>query len=308
MSWAIRDMPPQTGRLALVTGTGGLGFEVANALAGAGAHVLLAGRNANNGREAIAAIQNAHRNAIIDFELLDLADLRSVASCAARVRARHEALDVLVNNAGVMAPPRRNVTSDGFELQFGTNYLGHFALTAHLLPLLRRSPDARVIGQSSLAHHGAAIHFDDPTFQRRYSPWQAYGQSKLAVLMFARELQRRSDAAGWALRSMAVHPGFARTALIANGQGENAILSTASRLLRPIGQSPAAGALPTLFAATASEAAGGAYYGPDGVMEVRGDVAPARVARQARNGDAARRLWALSERLTGVTFDKAVVA
>lgn len=307
MGWAMNDMPPQTGRLALVTGTGGLGFEVAKALAGAGAHVLLAGRNADRGHAAIAAIRDANPTAMLDFEPLDLADLRSVAGCAARVRDRHGSLDILVNNAGVMAPPRRNVTTDGFELQFGTNYLGHFALTAHLMPLLRRGLDARVVGQSSLAHHGAAIHFDDPAFQRRYAPWQAYGQSKLAILMFARELQRRSDKAGWGLMSIAVHPGFARTALIADGPGESAILSTASRLLRPLGQSPAAGALPTLFAATAPEAVGGAYYGPDGAMEVRGDVAPARVARQARNADAAGRLWSLSERLTGVTFDQAEV-
>jgi NAD(P)-dependent dehydrogenase (short-subunit alcohol dehydrogenase family) len=222
--------------------------------------------------------------------------------------ARHAALDILVNNAGVMAPPRRKMTGDGFELQFGTNHLGHFALTALLLPLLRRGRDVRVVGQSSLAHHGAAIHFDDPTFQRRYSPWQAYGQSKLAVLMFALELQRRSDAAGWGLRSMAVHPGFARTALIADGPGENAILGAASRLLRPVGQSASAGALPTLYAATSAEAVGGGFYGPDGPLEVRGNVAPARMARQARNADAARRLWTLSERLTGVVFEPSIAA
>ena len=303
MAWAITNMPPQIGRVALVTGTGGLGFEVAKALAGAGAHVLLAGRSADRGRASVAAILAAHPDATIAFEMLDLADLRSVRACGERLSERHQTLDILVNNAGVMAPPRRNLTSDGSELQFGTNYLGHFALTAYLLPLLRRGRDVRVVGQSSLAHHGAAIYFDDPAFQRRYSPWQAYGQSKLAVLMFALELQRRSDAAGWGLESMAVHPGFARTALIANGPGENVILSTASRVLRPVGQSAAAGALPTLFAATSREAVGGGYYGPDGVMEVRGDVAPARIARQARNADAARRLWSLSERLTGASFE-----
>ena len=203
-----------------------------------------------------------------------------------------------------MAPPTRRTTADGFELQFGTNYLGHFALTARLLPLLRKSLRPRVINLSSGAHRmGASIHFDDLHWERAYKAWPAYAQSKLAMLMFALELQRKCDANGWGLMSNAAHPGFARTELIANGPGSDALLSKISGVLRPfMSQSAAAGALPTLFAATSPEAEGGAYYGPDGFYEMKGAPAPAYIAPPAKDEQVARRLWEVSEHLTGVNW------
>ena len=216
MAWSTKDMPSQQGRVAIITGaTGGLGLETAKALAGAGAAVVLTGRNAAKGEAALQHIRAAYPNATIRYEDLDLASLASVAAFADRFASAHASVDVLVNNAGVMMPPARHLTADGFELQFGTNYLGHFALTAHLLPLLRAGNRPRVVSLSSIAHKlQAAIHFDDLQWQRRYSPWAAYAQSKLAMLVFAIELQRRSDAAGWGLLSVAAHPGYARTGLL----------------------------------------------------------------------------------------------
>ena len=302
--WSSADIPSQSGRLAVITGaTGGLGYETALALAAAGAEVVLTGRNAAKGDAALRSIRALHPEARIRFEPLDLASLASVAGFAERL-ARHSAMvDLLVNNAGVMTPPTRQSTTDGFELQFGTNYLGHFALTAHLLPLLLASSQqgrqARVVNLSSLAHRGGAIQFDDLQSQQRYRPWAAYGQSKLAMLMFAFELQRRSDTAGWGLMSNAAHPGYARTDLIANGPGNDGLLSRLNLLVQPyVSQSAADGALPTLFAATAPEAEGAAYYGPNGFYELKGRVHEAFVARQARSAEAASRLWRVSEELT----------
>ena len=218
--WTANDVPPQAGRLAVVTGTGGLGYETALVLAQHGAEVILAGRNEQKGRDAIRKIKAFARGATVRFELLDLADLASITAFANRLAAEDRPVDLLVNNAGVMALPSRRMTVDGFELQFGTNYLGHFALTARLLPLLERGRAARVVEVSSGAHRlGGAIHFADLQWERSYKPWAAYAQSKLAMLMFALELQRRSDQAGWGLMSTAAHPGYARTELIANGPG-----------------------------------------------------------------------------------------
>ena len=302
--WAITDIPSQAGKLAVVTGTGGLGYETALALAGAEAGVILAGRNEEKGRAAIQKIQAISPRAQIRFEKVDLADLSSVAAFAVRLISAGRAIDILINNAGVMTPPTRQTTADGFELQFGTNYLSHFALTAHLLPLLRGNPTARVVNVSSGAHRlGGAIHFDDLQWQRDYRPWAAYAQSKLAMLMFALELQRRSDANGWGLTSNAAHPGYARTELIANGPGADAVLSKISLFLRPmISHSAAAGALPTLFAATSPDAQGGGYYGPDGYGEMKGSPVPAVIGRNANDTCAARRLWDVSEHLTHVTW------
>jgi NAD(P)-dependent dehydrogenase (short-subunit alcohol dehydrogenase family) len=214
---AQAEVPSQLGRTAIVTGaTGGLGYETALALAKAGAEVVLTGRDDRKGASAIEKIGREVPDAKAAYEHLDLASLASVADFAQRMRAR-QSLDLLINNAGVMALPRRQTTADGFEMQFGTNYLGHFALTARLLPLLRRASEPRVVNVSSLAHRTGFIHFDDLQGVRVYSPWKAYGQSKLATLMFALELQRRSDAAGWNLTSNAAHPGFARTGLFASG-------------------------------------------------------------------------------------------
>ncbi len=219
-NWTTRDMASQQGRLAVITGaTGGLGYETALALAGAGARVVLTGRNPVKGAAALAHIRAVHPGADIHYDALDLASLASVQHFVERFMREHDALDILVNNGGVMAPPTRQVTADGFELQFGTNYLSHFALTARLLPLLTQGRRARVVNLSSMAHRfGASIHFDDLNGQHRYKAFAAYGQSKLAMLMFTFELQRRSDAHGWGLLSLAAHPGLAATALLQNGQ------------------------------------------------------------------------------------------
>jgi NAD(P)-dependent dehydrogenase (short-subunit alcohol dehydrogenase family) len=308
--WTTADIPSQNGRTAVITGaTGGLGYETALALAGAGAVVVLTGRNDAKGRHAIEQIRGRFPDARISYETLDLASLASVADFAARFAAAHAALDLLINNAGVMALPKRQATADGFEMQFGTNYLGHYALTAHLLALLRRGDQPRVVNVSSLTHRWGAINFDDLQSQRSYAPAKAYSQSKLAMLMFALELQRRSDAAGWGLMSNAAHPGYARTDLIANGPGARGLLWQINKLLRPyISQSAAEGALPTLFAATSPEAKAAGYYGPNGFYELKGLPVPAKIMPQAEDAAAAARLWDVSAALTGVSFDQVAVA
>jgi len=300
--WTVSDIPPQQGRSAVVTGTGGLGFEDALALAHAGADVIIAGRNQAKGAEAVARIQASVPDAKIRFEPVDLASQQSIAAFGARMRAGHGRLDLLINNAGVMMPPKRRVTADGFELQFGTNYLGHFALTAALLPLLRQGKNPRVVTLSSIAARNGTIDFDDPQAERAYRPMRVYNQSKLACLMFALELQRRSDAAGWGIASLGAHPGIARTDLIPNGAGRASLFGVMSRLLWFLFQPAAQGAQSTLFAATAPDARGGAYYGPARMDETRGPPTLARVPRQAEDLQAASRLWTLSEQLTGARF------
>ena len=296
------EIPSQLGRTAVVTGaTGGLGYETALALSKAGAEVILTGRDDRKGQTALEKISREVISAKISYEHLDLANLASVADFAQRMLVR-PSLDLLINNAGVMALPRRQTTADGFEMQLGTNHLGHFALTAQLLPLLRRATKPRVVSLSSLAHRTGRIDFDDLQGARMYSPWKAYGQSKLACLMFALELQRRSDAAGWNVISNAAHPGFARTNLFAGGPG--GLVSLATDFAAPFfGQSAADGARPILFAATNSNAKPGAYYGPGGIGELRGAPAPALVMPQARDAAAAARLWDVSEKLTGASFE-----
>jgi NAD(P)-dependent dehydrogenase (short-subunit alcohol dehydrogenase family) len=296
------EIPSQLGRTAVVTGaTGGLGYETALALAKAGAEVILTGRDDHKGQSAIEKIGREVIGAKISYERLDLANLASVADFAKQMQAR-PSLDLLINNAGVMALPRRQTTADGFEMQFGTNHLGHFALTARLMPLLRRASAPRVVSLSSLAHRTAYIDFDDLQGERVYSPWKAYGQSKLACLMFALELQRRSDAAGWNLTSIAAHPGFARTNLFAGGPG--GLVSLASDFAAPFfGHSATDGARPILFAATSPNAKPGAYYGPGGFSELRGAPAAALVMPRARDAAAAARLWDVSAKLTGASFE-----
>ncbi|HEY0256185.1 MAG TPA: SDR family oxidoreductase [Candidatus Methylacidiphilales bacterium] len=302
-NWSIADIPSQSGRLAIVTGTGGLGYETALAMAQAGAEVILAGRNETKGLQAVAIIQELHPDARIAFEKLDVASLASIADFARRFADVHSDLDLLVNNAGVMSPKTRRATADGFELQFGTNYLGHFALTAHLLPYLLRGRAPRVVQVSSLAHRQGSILFDNLQGESGYHPWTFYCQSKLAMLLFALELQRRSDSSGWGLISNAAHPGFARTDLVSNGPGDHSLISRLNRLLQPfLSQSAAAGALPTLYAATAPEAKGGEYYGPNGFYEMKGPPAPAYIAPRARDLASAQKLWDISEQVTGVSF------
>ncbi len=299
--WSIQDIPPQQGRLAVVTGaTGGLGFETALGLATAGAEVILAGRNAEKGRAALDRIRRVVPKANIRFAMLNLASLASVRAFAAAMVAEGRPLHLLVNNAGVMDLPERRLTEDGFELQFGTNHLSHFALTGLLLPLLTAAQAPRVVNVSSIAHRGGKIDFTNLQGERQYRPWPAYQQSKLANLLFTFELQRHSDAQGWGLMSNAAHPGVARTDLIANGRGTGGLRGLGMKLIGPlITHSAAEGALPLLFAATSPDAVAGGYYGPNGFQELKGAVAPARVMPQARDEAVARKLWQISEQLTG---------
>lgn len=304
MAWSFSHIPPQHGRSAIVTGTGGLGFETALALARVGAEVVLAGRTPERGAASVKTIRAVAPGARVRFEQLDLASLASVRAFAMRMCDERGSLDLLINNAGVMQPPTRQETADGFELQFGTNHLAHFALTAWLLPLLVQAPAPRVVTVSSGAHRSGRIRFDDLQGERRYSSWAAYGQSKLANLMFMLELQRRSSANGWGIMSNAAHPGFSRTELIANGPGTDSSFAWTARMLRPFfSQSAADGALPTLFAATSPDAQGGGYYGPSGLFEMKGPPKFATIAGQALDRTAQGRLWEISEHLTGARFE-----
>src|ERR1700722_9606317 len=248
---AQAEIPSQLGRSAVVTGaTGGLGYETALGLAKAGAEVILTGRDDRKGQTAIEKLCREVTGARISYERLDLANLVSIADFCERIHSR-QSLDLLINNAGVMALPRRQTTVDGFEMQFGTNFLGHFALTARLLPQLRAAAAPRIVNLSSIAHRTGTIDFGDLQGDRFYLPWKAYSQSKLAMLMFALELQRRSDATGWKLISLAAHPGWARTDLFTNGPGTGGFIGFGAMLAAPIfSQSAEDGALPILFAAT----------------------------------------------------------
>ncbi|WP_443971415.1 SDR family oxidoreductase [Sphingobium sp. CR28] len=295
--WTAADIPAQDGRIAIVTGTGGLGYETALALARAGANTIIAGRNAQKGADAVARISAQLPSARVRFKMLDLASLASVAAFAARLADREEKLDLLINNAGVMVPPRREETKDGFELQFGTNYLGHFALTNHLLPLLRKAGGARVVSLSSVAARSGAISLDDLNAEKSYKPMVAYSQSKLACLMFGLELQRRSIAGGWGVTSVIAHPGVARTDLLHNAPGRWSGMGLTRTLLWFLFQPAAQGALPTLFGATSHDAMPGGYYGPDALSETRGYPAPARIPPAALDEAVARRLWEASDEL-----------
>ncbi|MBV9194865.1 MAG: SDR family oxidoreductase [Solirubrobacterales bacterium] len=295
--WTAQQIPDQTGRVAVVTGaSSGLGLVTARELARAGATVIMACRNLEKGERAARQVAGGV------LERLDLAELDSVRAFAERFAANHARLDLLINNAGVMAPPRR-VSADGFESQLATNHLGHFALTGRLLASLLAAPEPRVVTLSSTAHRIGRIDFDDLQGERRYQPWRAYGQSKLANLMFCFELQRRASAAGTALRSMAAHPGYAATNLQFAGPAhfyERAFMAVSNRVFA---QSAEMGALPTLYAATVRDLPGGTFVGPDGFREQRGH--PRVVAAAARAGDegAWLRLWDVSEALTGVRYE-----
>lgn len=302
--WTTADMPSQRGKTVVITGTGGLGFETALAMARAGATVIVAGRNPSKGATALAAIRSKVPDSDAAFEPLDLASLDSIRSFARRMQHSRPAIDVLINNAAVMAPPTRRLTADGFELQFGTNYLGHHALTAQLLPLLRKAATARVISLSSLAARDGSIRFDDLQSDRSYKAMEAYSQSKLACLMYALELQRRSDAAGWGVHSIAVHPGISRTDLLPNGTGPRSAPAMIRRYLWFLFQPAAQGALPTLFAATSREARGGGYYGPHRLSETRGFPAAARIPPQALVAADSERLWVETEHLTGLVHGR----
>src|SRR4051794_21774367 len=292
-------MPDLAGRRAVVTGANsGLGFQIARELALHGASVVLAVRDVGRGEEAAGRIGQPDR---VEVRRLDLADLASVREFAAGFSG---ALDLLVNNAGVMALPRRT-TKDGFEMQLGTNHLGHFALTGLLLPRLLEKPGARVVTMSSGAHAYGRIRFENLQGERHYQRWLAYGQSKLANLLFAFELARRAALADLDLTSVAAHPGYAATNLQTQGaRMENSRVKAAMAELgnRLFAQSDAEGALPALYAATMPDVTGGEYFGPDGHSGARGYPTRAQTSGSARDPELAARLWAVSEELTGVTY------
>jgi len=299
--WTSDDVPGQHGRLAVVTGADtGLGFETAQVLAARGASVVLAVRDTEKGKRAAARIADTAPGADVMVQPLDLASLDSIRAAAGELRAQHPGIDLLINNAGVMFPPKQT-TRDGFELQFGTNHLGHFALTGLLLEQMLPVPGSRVVTVSSLAHRlRARINFDDLQGERSYSRVGAYGQSKLANLMFTYELQRRLSSAGTTTIAVAAHPGFAATELTRNTPP-----ITASFYAR-VSQKAAMGALPILRAATDPGVLGGQYYGPRGFFGTRGYPTLAHSSRQSHDTAIQRRLWTVSEELTGVTFPAAL--
>jgi NAD(P)-dependent dehydrogenase (short-subunit alcohol dehydrogenase family) len=302
MKWTADQIPDQSGRTAVVTGANsGLGLITARELARRGAEVVLACRNTAKGEAAAREIEAAAPGANVEVSELDLASLDSVASFAERYTSGHDALDLLINNAGIMATPRRE-TADGFELQFGTNHLGHFALTGRLIGRMGSREDARVVTLSSPAHRTGRIAFDNLEGRHRYFRWRAYGQSKLANLLFMFELDRRLRAAGSTIKSLGAHPGYAATNLQSTGP------PAFDRLMMVVGnkvlaQSAEMGALPTLYAATEPGLEGGTYVGPDGIAEQRGHPKVVDTSSAARDEETARRLWEVSEELTGVRFE-----
>lgn len=297
--WTASDIPDQTGRVAVITGANtGLGYETALALAGHGAHVVLAVRNLEKGKDAAARITAQSPHADVALQELDLTSLESVRAAAEQLRSAHDRIDLLINNAGVMWTPK-STTKDGFELQFGTNHLGHFAFTGLLLDRLLPVAGSRVVTVSSMGHRiRADIHFDDLQWERGYSRVGAYGQSKLANLMFTYELQRRLAPHGTTIAA-AAHPGGSRTELVRNLPAP--VLRFAP-LIEPLFQGADMGALPTLRAATDPGVLGGQYYGPDGFGEQRGYPKIVASSEKSHDVDAQRRLWAVSEELTGVVY------
>lgn len=303
-NWTAASIPHRTEGLAVITGsTEGVGFEDALALSSAGWNVIIMGRNLRKGAEAIAKLRQINPKATVYFEQIDLANLSSINEFASKLNAKGQAINLLINNAGVMTPPKRLETADGFELQFGTNHIGHFALTASLLPLLRKATDARVVTVSSVANREAQINFDDLQSESSYSPMKAYAQSKLANLMFALEFQRQSEKHGWGISSLSAHPGISRTNLLITGAGQWSVAGLARTLLPFLFQPPAQGALPTLYAATSPEAKGGNYYGPNKLQETRGFPAIAKIPEQAKDIATAEKLWEISQKLAKVYFE-----
>jgi NAD(P)-dependent dehydrogenase (short-subunit alcohol dehydrogenase family) len=306
--WTAADIPDLSGRTAVVTGANsGLGLVASIELARHGASLTMACRDPQRAARALQQVFDAAPGADVRLAPLDLADLGSVRAFADSWSSDHpEGLSLLINNAGVMAIPR-GTTADGFERQLGTNHLGHFALTGLLLPALLRRPTSRVVTVSSNAHKMGRMNFEDLQSERSYRRWRAYGQSKLANLLFAAELQRRADEADAPLLSLAAHPGYAATNLTTAGPASGSSLAGAAMRVfdRILGQSAEQGALPELYAATAPGVPGGVYVGPDGFGEQRGYPTVVQPTDAARDQAAAARLWEESERLTGVVYDLA---
>ncbi|MDP7701356.1 SDR family oxidoreductase [Mycobacterium sp. TY815] len=308
----VATVPDLSGKLAVVTGSNsGLGFGLAKRLAAGGADVVMAIRNQAKGEAAIEEIRKTVPDASLTITSLDLSSLASVAALGAQLNTDGRPIDILINNAGVMTPPERDTTADGFELQFGSNHLGHFALTAHVLPLLRAAPAPRVVSLSSIAARRGRIHFDDLQFEKSYASMSAYGQSKLATLMFARELDRRSRRGGWGIMSNAAHPGLTKTNLQISGPSHGRdkpalmqrLYTTSWKYAPFLWQEIDEGILPVLYAAVTPGAEGGAFYGPRGFYEAAGGgVTEAKVPARAANDDDCKRLWEISERLTGVSY------
>ena len=314
-AWTAGDIPDQTGRRVLITGANsGIGYMAALKLARKSATVLLACRDEGRGKAAMGRLLEDAPGAKVELVLLDLASLASVREVAAREVARGLPLDLLINNAGVMTPPKRLETKDGFELQFGTNVLGHFALTGLLIPALERAAAKatteaerpRVVTVASIAHKRGKIHFDDLQWKRSYSPMGAYQQSKLANVVLSLELERRLEARNSGVVSVGAHPGVAETNLFVTGAYpgfELAVRRTVGWLIGGLLNTDAEGALPTLYAAMSPSAVGGGYYGPQGFQEMRGDeVGPAQIAAQAKDQAVAAKLWVVCEELTGVRY------
>jgi NAD(P)-dependent dehydrogenase (short-subunit alcohol dehydrogenase family) len=306
------EVPDLSGRFAVVTGANsGLGFGLAKSLAGAGADVVMAIRSRAKGEAAIADIRRELPSAKLTIRQLDLSSLKSVAALGDELAAEGRPIDLLINNAGVMTPPQRQETDDGFELQFGANHLGHFALTGHLLPLLRAAQAPRVVTVSSIAAGQRNLDFDDANAQHGYKPMRSYGMAKLAQLMFAVELDRRSRRGGWGLMSNAAHPGLSKTNLLSGasyGREKPTLQARFTQLtwwLLPfMWLDVDEGIKPTLYAAVSPDAEGGKYYGPRGFYETAGGgVTFAGVSRLARSEPDRERLWQLSEQLTGVTYE-----
>ncbi len=309
MSWTAKEIPSQNGRNALITGANsGIGLATARELARASAQVILACRDLDRGNAAADQIRSSVPAAEIEVRRLDLADLASVREFAKAVAGDLAKLDLLVNNAGVMAPPRRE-TKDGFEMQIGTNHLGHFALTGLLKDTLLAAPEPRVVTVSSGAHKFGKINFEDLQGKEKYGRWRNYGQSKLANLLFTFELERRAVAAGTSLRAMAAHPGYASTNLQTSGPGiGGGLMSLFNSSFGSLGnvllaQSEDDGALPTLYAATVVDVPGASFLGPDGRGEMKGSPSFVSCSKAAQDKEVAKRLWEVSEELTGVSFE-----
>jgi NAD(P)-dependent dehydrogenase (short-subunit alcohol dehydrogenase family) len=299
--WTAEQIPDQSGRTAIVTGANsGLGLIVARELARAGAHVILTSRDAGRGAKALDTVNAVHPAGKVEVASLDLANLASVRAFAQGFLATGEQLDLLINNAGVMAAPHSR-TADGFELQFGTNHLGHFALTGLLLPAFTQRSGTRVVTVASNNHKAGRMNLDDLQGEQHYSRWGAYAQSKLANLLFAFELDRKLRAAGLPMISVAAHPGYSATNLQLSGPPlqERIFLRLANRFFA---QSAEIGALPIIYAATYPDVAGGSYLGPDGPAEMRGYPTLVQATDRAKDVATAKRLWEISEKLTRVRY------
>ncbi|MBD3345458.1 MAG: SDR family NAD(P)-dependent oxidoreductase [Chitinivibrionales bacterium] len=294
--WTHHDISDQTGRITIITGANsGLGFAAASALAQKNATVIMACRNINKGEAAAAKIRALSNDARLSVMKIDLASLSSVRKFADEFKTRFNRIDHLLNNAGVMAPPYSK-TSDGFELQFGINHLGHFALTGLVLDLLLKTGNSRIVTMSSGAHYMGSMDFDNLNWGKGYSPWPAYGRSKLANLLFTYQLQRKLESVNTDSKALAAHPGYAATNLQRN--------SFFFRIFNPLfAQKPEKGAWPMLYAATADNVRGGEYYGPDGLFQLHGHPQKVQSSKESYNQDRAGKLWDISEKLTGISFN-----